>query len=97
MGQYSKMATVGAAGEDQRSEDLSPLIQAIVNRSGWTSGNALNIIATAQESVWQNHMDGSSSKAPILMIEYLEPIQLLVAMLMGTMMPKTMFLMEIWI
>ncbi|MEL7342559.1 MAG: hypothetical protein AAGM67_18900, partial [Bacteroidota bacterium] len=36
---------VGVAGPDQQTPDLSVLVQSIVNRSGWQSGNALNFIA----------------------------------------------------
>lgn len=38
--------TVGAAGADQRTPDLSSVVQAVVARSGWVSGNALAIIIT---------------------------------------------------
>lgn len=66
--------TVGAAGEDQRSEDLSILVQAIVSRSGWASGNALNIIATGTGERVAESYDGSSGSAPTLVVEYIEPI-----------------------
>lgn len=65
---------VGAAGEDQRTEDLSLLIQALVNRPGWVAGNALNIIATGTGERTAEAYDGTTSAAPTLVIEYLEPI-----------------------
>ena len=33
--------TIGQSGADQRSADIAPLVQALVNRNGWTSGNAM--------------------------------------------------------
>ena len=33
--------TVGAAGADQRTPDLTPIVQEIVNRGGWNAGNAM--------------------------------------------------------
>jgi hypothetical protein len=37
--------TVGEAGADQRTPDIASVIQEIVNRPGWSSGNSLVIIA----------------------------------------------------
>jgi len=38
--------TIGAAGADQRTPDISAVIQEIVDRPGWASGNALALIVT---------------------------------------------------
>jgi hypothetical protein len=38
--------TAYASGAAQRTPELAPLIQEIVNRPGWASGNALGIIAS---------------------------------------------------
>ena len=38
--------TVGVAGVDQRTPDLATIVQAVVARAGWTSGNALAFIIT---------------------------------------------------
>lgn len=38
--------TVGEAGSDQRTVDISSIIQEIVNQGGWTSGNNLVLIFT---------------------------------------------------
>jgi hypothetical protein len=37
---------VGARGAAQRTPNLAPVVQQIVNRSGWTSGNSLALIIT---------------------------------------------------
>ena len=36
--------TVGEAGDDQRTVDLTSIVQEIVDRSGWSDGNSLNFI-----------------------------------------------------
>jgi len=38
--------TVGQAGPDQRTPDISQIVQEIVDRAGWSSGNSLAIIIT---------------------------------------------------
>ena len=38
--------TAGLAGLEQRTPDLSDLVQHIIDQSGWTSGNAINFIIT---------------------------------------------------
>src|SRR5262249_60512024 len=38
--------TTGQAGAAQRTPDLSAVIDEIVNRPGWTRGNALPLLAT---------------------------------------------------
>jgi hypothetical protein len=37
---------LGEAGADQRTPDLAPVVQEIVNRTGWASGNSLAFIIT---------------------------------------------------
>ena len=41
-----RLTTVGASGPDQQTPNIAPVIQEIVNRGGWTSGNSLVIIVT---------------------------------------------------
>ena len=38
--------SVGAAGADQRTPSLTPIIQEVVNRPGWVAGNAVALIVT---------------------------------------------------
>ena len=38
--------TVGAAGADQQSADISSIIQEIVSRAGWTANNSIALIIT---------------------------------------------------
>lgn len=65
----------GVAGADQLTPDLSQLVQSIVNRSGWNSGNALNFIIHGTGERTAESYDGSSSQAAQLLIEYITPVQ----------------------
>ncbi len=69
-----KWDVVGEAGEDQQTPDLSVLIQAIIDRSGWKAGNAINIIATGTGNRTAESYDGSSSSAPTLIVEFSKPV-----------------------
>ena len=60
----------GQAGLDQRTPSITSVIQEIVNRTGWTSGNSLAlIIAGTGERVAESY-NGLPSAAPMLYLEY---------------------------
>jgi len=61
-------ATVGEAGAAQKSADIKKLVQALVNRSDWASGNAMAfyIKGIGTREAYSN--DGAADKAPLLMI-----------------------------
>ncbi|UCG22889.1 MAG: hypothetical protein JSW55_12000, partial [Chloroflexota bacterium] len=61
---------VGEAGADQRTPDISAIIQEVVGRSGWNSGNALALIITGSGKRVAEAYDGSSSGAPLLHVTY---------------------------
>jgi len=61
---------VGETGAGQRTPDLSPVIQQIVNRSGWGSGNALVLIITGTGHRTAEAFEGSAADAALLHIEY---------------------------
>ena len=63
-------ATVGEAGPDQRTPNIAPVIQEIVNRPGWTSGNSLVIVITGTGERVAESYDGVSAGAPLLHVEY---------------------------
>jgi hypothetical protein len=65
--------SIGAAGADQRTPDLSAIIQEIVDRADWSPGNALAIIVTGSGERTAESYNGSSSGAPLLHIEYIPP------------------------
>ena len=60
--------TVGAAGSAQRTADLSPVIQEIVNRAGWSEGHALALIITGQGKRVADSFEGGFG--PILHVEF---------------------------
>ncbi|UII32648.1 fibronectin type III domain-containing protein [Fulvivirga ulvae] len=62
--------STGASGTDQRTSDISQIIQEIVNRSGWNPGNALSLILAGSGRRVAESYNGSSAQAPLLVIEY---------------------------
>jgi hypothetical protein len=62
-------SAAGAAGPDQRTPDLSGVIQQIVNRPGWVAGNALAIVVTGTGHRTARAYDGKPLGAPLLHIE----------------------------
>jgi hypothetical protein len=67
-------ATVGEAGPDQRTPDLAALVQAVVDRPGWVSGNALVLFVNGPSSGVARRIARSwnidPSGAPLLHVEY---------------------------
>ena len=62
--------TIGAIGAAQRTPDLAPVIQEIVGRPGWASGNSLVIIVTGTGKRVAVAYNGEAAGAPLLHIEY---------------------------
>ncbi|MEE9423976.1 MAG: SBBP repeat-containing protein [Methylococcales bacterium] len=62
--------TVGEAGSDQQTPDIASVIQEIVNRSGWSSGNSLAIIISGTGTRTAESYNGDAAAAPILHVEY---------------------------
>ncbi|MGB5538984.1 MAG: DNRLRE domain-containing protein, partial [Gammaproteobacteria bacterium] len=62
--------TVGEAGPDQRTPDISAVIQEIVNRPGWASGNDMVMIITGSGERTAESYNGDAAGAPLLHIEY---------------------------
>lgn len=60
--------TVGQAGTGQRTPNLAPVIQELVNRSGWVSGNALSLIITGTGERTAEAFEGTALSR--LVIEY---------------------------
>lgn len=63
--------TVGAATADQRTPNLKNLVQALVNRGGWNSGNAMSFYITGTGTREVESADGNNPGAASLVIEYL--------------------------
>jgi hypothetical protein len=63
-------ATVGQAGLGQRTPNLSALVQAVVSRAGWASGNAMALLISGTGRRTAEAFDGVAAAAPLLHIEY---------------------------
>jgi PKD repeat protein len=61
---------VGEAGPKQRTPDLSAVVQEIVNRSGWVSGNALAIIISGTGHRTARAFEGKAAGAALLHVDY---------------------------
>jgi Bacterial Ig domain len=60
--------TVGARGPDQRTSNLAPVLQEVVDRPGWSSGRALVLVISGSGSRVAESFEGTF--APVLHIEY---------------------------
>ena len=63
----------GAAAQAQQTPDLSDLIQEIVNRPDWQSGNALVLMLTGEGKRVAESFDGSQNGAAVLRVEFETP------------------------
>jgi len=61
---------IGDKGEDQRTSELSEIVQEIVSKTDWDSGNAMAFIFTGTGRRVAESYDGDSTAAPLLYIEY---------------------------
>jgi hypothetical protein len=62
--------TVGEAGPDQQTADISTVVQEIVDQPGWTSGNSIVIIITGTGKRVADSYNGTATGAPLLHVEY---------------------------
>jgi len=63
----------GEAGPDQRTANISAVIQKIVDCPGWASGNALAIIVTGSGKRVAEPYEGDPTGAPLLHVVYRLP------------------------
>jgi hypothetical protein len=61
--------TTGAAGAAQRTGNIAAVIQEIVSRPGWASGNSLVLLITGTGKRVAEPFEGTSSGAPLLHVE----------------------------
>jgi C1A family cysteine protease len=64
---------VGEPGPAQRTADISSIIQELVDRPGWASGNSLAIIITGTGKRVAESYDGDKDGAPFLYVAYTIP------------------------
>jgi len=65
-------SVVNEAGTNQRTPDLSSVVQEVVNQSGWTASSNLAIVITGSGRRTAKAYNGSSSQAPLLHVEYIQ-------------------------
>ncbi len=65
--------TVDDAGPDQRTPDLTALLQEVVDEPGWASGHAVVLIVSGTGARVAESFDGVATAAPLLHVEYLAP------------------------
>ena len=63
-------STIGEAGLNQQTPDLTNVIQEIIDRSGWADGNSLAVIITGTGKRTAESFDGIPSAAPLLVVDY---------------------------
>ncbi len=63
-------SVIGAAGTAQRTPELKDVIQQIINRPGWASGNALALILTGTGHRTAESYEGLKTGAPLLHLEF---------------------------
>ena len=59
-------------GGKQQSADITSLIEAIINKEGWSQGNGLAFFITGEGVREAESFDGSAADAPQLIIEFLQ-------------------------
>ena len=62
--------TVGQAGANQRTQDIKDILQEIVNRSDWVSGNSIVIIITGIGHRTAESFEGLPAAAPLLQVQF---------------------------
>ena len=68
-------ATVPAwvVNSKQRTPDLAPIVQQIVNRPGWATQHALVVIIDGTGRRTAEAVEGEAAAAPLLHVEYIAP------------------------
>ncbi|RTE51706.1 hypothetical protein EHW67_19910 [Arenibacter aquaticus] len=60
--------SVGQAGANQQTPDITSIVQEIVNRGGWSSGSAMAFIINGSGERTAEAYNGDSSRSPVLTI-----------------------------
>ena len=67
---WSSVPSWSTESEKHQTPDLSSIIKAIVDRTGWSSGNDLVVIVNGSGQRVAESYDGESANAPLLHVEY---------------------------
>ena len=63
-------SSAGEAGPNQRTSNISTVIQEIVNRPGWVSGNSIVLIVTGSGVRVGESYEGDAGGAPLLHVDF---------------------------
>ena len=63
-------SVIGAQDSDQQSPDIAALIQEVVNRPGWRSGNSIVILVTGTGKRVAESFNGDPAGAPLLHVDF---------------------------
>ena len=58
------------SGAEQQTANLAPIIQELVDRPGWSRGNALALVISGSGARVARSFDGSRAKAPLLHVNF---------------------------
>ena len=61
---------VGEAGLDQQTPDITAIVQEIIDRPGWFSGNSLVLLISGSGTRTAESYNGDAAGAPLLHVEY---------------------------
>jgi len=75
---WPEWLTEDEEGPDQQTSDISAVIQEIVDRLGWASGNSLVLIITGSGENAAESFDGEADAAALLHIEFAQPVTITV-------------------
>ncbi|HYW80431.1 MAG TPA: Ig-like domain-containing protein, partial [Thermoguttaceae bacterium] len=64
--------TIGMAGQGQRTPSLMTVVQEVVDRTGWSMGNAMVLLISGTGDRVAESYDGDTSGAPLLHVEYMK-------------------------
>jgi hypothetical protein len=67
---WSNIPAWNVVHEKHRTSNLTPIVQKIVNRRGWSSGNAIAFIISGTGRRTAEAYDGGPARAPWLIVEY---------------------------
>ncbi|MEE9355463.1 MAG: hypothetical protein V3U75_07715 [Methylococcaceae bacterium] len=63
-------STIGESGFDQRTPNIAPIIQEIIDRPNWNQGNSLAVIISGTGKREAQSYDSNPNAAPTLHVEY---------------------------
>lgn len=67
---WSNVPAWNTVSEKHQTPDLSPIIQEVINRPGWTNGNSIVIIVNGTGTRTAESYNGESTNAPLLVLSY---------------------------